>query len=194
MDTKIIFALCALVLIVWAAVPYIRDILKGATKPHVYTWLVWSVTTGIAAAGVFYGHGGYPALTTAIGSAISFSIFFLSIKYGTRDITLSDTLALIFCAVAIFVWAGLHNPLWSVILAASIDIAAYWPTLRKTYVAPWSESLSSWILWLVTPVFSVLALSSYNIYTLVNYVPIFFVNAIFLMICLVRRKSIPKPT
>lgn len=193
MDIKLTFSLIVLVIITVAGVDYVRAILKRTTKPHVYTWLVWSITTGIAALGVFYGHGGYPALTTAVGSAISFIIFFLSIKYGTRDITLSDTLALVFCLVAILIWAGLHNPLWSVILAASIDIAAYWPTLRKTYLEPWSESLSSWILWLITPVFSVLALGSYNIFTLVNFVPIFFVNALFLTICLVRRKSVPKP-
>lgn len=193
MDIKIIYAFGALALIVAAAVPYIIDMLKGRTKPHVYTWLVWSITTGIAAAGVFYGDGGYPALTTGISSVISFVIFFLSFKYGTKNITLGDTLALIFCIVAIFIWLGLKNPLGSVVLAASIDIAAYWPTVRKTYFEPWSESLSSWTLWVLTPFFSILALSAYNLFTLANYVPIIIVNIAFLALCLFRRKSVPKP-
>ena len=193
MDTKIIFALVALVLIVAASVPYIVDMLKGKTKPHLYTWLVWSITTGIAAAGVFYGNGGYPALTTGVGAALSFIIFFLSFKYGTKDITTGDKLALGFCLVAILIWVGLHNPLGSVVLAAAIDIAAYWPTVRKTYTAPWSEPLFSWALWIATPFFSILALSAYNIFTLVNYVPIIVVNIAFLALCLIRRKVVPKP-
>lgn len=28
--------------------PYIKDTLKGKTKPHVYTWFIWGLVTLIA--------------------------------------------------------------------------------------------------------------------------------------------------
>lgn len=193
MDIKIFFAGLAFVAIVAAGVPYIRDTLMRKTKPHVYTWLVWTVTTGIATAGVWYGNGGYPAFTSGVGAAITFFVFLLSLKYGTRDIKVSDTVSLLFCLVALFLWIGLKSPLWSVVLGATIDIVAYWPTLRKTYVAPWSESLSSWALWILAPVCSMAALTSYNVLTLANYFPIFFVNVTFVGLFLLRRRVVPKP-
>ena len=36
-----------------AALPYLRDVLQGKTKPRVVTWLVWTVLSGIAAAASF---------------------------------------------------------------------------------------------------------------------------------------------
>jgi hypothetical protein len=193
MDLKLFSAVIVACMLVAAIIPYVSDIFKGKTKPHLYTWLVWMVTGAIGTGALIYGGGGYPVYTMGIGTALCGIVVFLSFKYGTRNITLSDTLALIVCAVAVFIWLGLNNPLWSAILGVTIDIVAYWPTLRKTFVEPWSESLSSWLLWILTPAFSVLALDAYNIFTIVNYLPIFFVNLVFLALFLVRRKIIPKP-
>lgn len=193
MDLKLISAIVVACMLVAATIPYVFDIFKGRTKPHLYTWLVWFFTGAIATAGLIYGGGGYPVYTMGLGTAMCFLFFLLSFKYGTRDIKTSDTVALAICVVAILFWVGLNNPLWSLILGISIDIVAYWPTLRKTYIEPWSESLISWIMWILTPVFSVLALDAYNVFTLINYVPIFFVNLVFLAICLSRRKMVPKP-
>ena len=192
MDLKLLSALVVACMLVAATIPYVLDMLKGNTKPHLYTWLVWFVTGAIGTAGLIYGGGGYPVYTMALGTMMCFLLFILSFRYGTHDIRMSDTVALVVCAIAILFWVGLNNPLWSVILGISIDIIAYWPTLRKTYVEPWSESLVSWIMWIFAPIFSILALEAYNVFTLINYVPIFFVNLLFLGICLARRKIIPK--
>lgn len=193
MDLKLISAVVVACMLVAAIVPYILDIFKGKTKPHLYTWLIWVATGGIGTAALVYGNGGYPIYTMGLGTALCVLVVLLSFKYGTRNITLSDTLALIVCGVAIFIWVGLNNPLWSAILGVAIDVVAYWPTVRKTYVEPWSESLSSWVLWILTPVLSILALDAYNVFTLINYIPIFSINILFLAVCLLRRKTIPKP-
>jgi hypothetical protein len=193
MDIKLIFALAALATILIAIVPYVLDILRGRTKPHIYTWLVWTVTGGIGVAALLHGNGGYPLISMSVGTLICFTVFLLSFKYGTRDITLGDTLALLTCAAAVFVWVGLNHPLWSVIIGVSIDIIAYWPTVRKTFNEPWSESLFPWFLWILAPAFSLLGLSSYNVFTLILYVPVLIVNIAFVVFCVLRRKTIPRP-
>ena len=193
MDVKFIFALLAFATITAAIIPYILDTLSGKTKPHIYTWLIWFFTGGIATAAYAHGDGGYPAITSAIGTGYCLIVFLLSFKYGTRNITVSDTIALVVAGVAIFLWVGLNHPLASAVLGISIDLVGYWPTIRKTFAEPWSESLASWALWTLTPIFSISALSSYNIFTLISPAPILFVNAVFITFMIIRRRSLPKP-
>lgn len=193
MDFKLFFALVAVATMIAAIVPYVIDTFQGKTKPHLYTWLIWSVTGCIVTAGYMYGQGGYPVVTSAIGTVFCIFVFIISFKYGTRNITASDTVALLVAGVAVFMWIGLNNPLLSILLGVSIDLIGYWPTFRKTYIEPWSESLVSWALWIATPLFSVLALSSYNIYTLAGALPICAINIAFLVFCLLRRRAVPKP-
>jgi hypothetical protein len=104
-----------------------------------------------------------------------------------------DTITLLAALTAIFVWVGLNNPLWSVILGISIDLIGYWPTVRKAYAEPWSESSFAWILWTLAPLFSLLALDTYNLLTTAYYGPIFIVNALSVAMFLVRRRTLPKP-
>jgi hypothetical protein len=193
MDIKIFFALASLALIISAMIPYIYGMFKQTNKPHLYTWLIWSITGCIATAAYIHGNGGYPAVTSGIGTALCILVFVLSFKYGTRNITVSDTVCLIIAAAAIFAWVVLNNPLASVILGISVDLIGYYPTFRKSYAEPWSESRMSWILWTVVPLFSILALSSYNVFTLINATPIFVINTVFLIFMHVRRGVVPKP-
>jgi len=193
MELKTLFFAIAFLLVFAAYVPYFRGIFKGETKPHAYTWLIWTITTAIGAAGVWYGGGGLPAITFAGSALMTLVIFFLSFKYGTKNITRSDTIALLVALVAVFIWVGLDNPLWSVIVGVSIDIIGYWPSVRKSFFEPWSESMSAWILWIAGPMFSLLALEAYNPFTTLYYGPIIAINILFVLMCLVRRKVVPKP-
>lgn len=56
---KFIFALLSTVIVIFGGFfPYFLDIFRKRTKPHAYTWLIWSVTYGTALAGLWYGKGG----------------------------------------------------------------------------------------------------------------------------------------
>lgn len=193
MDPKTIFFLIAFCLAVSAYIPYFLGIFKGETKPHAYTWLIWTITTGIGTAGVWYGGGGLPVVTFATTTVLTFIIFLLSLKFGTKNITTGDTITLLAALTAVFVWVGLDNPLWSVILGISIDLIGYWPTARKAFMEPWSESSFAWVLWTLAPLFSLLALQTYNPLTTSYYGPIFAVNTLLVAMFLIRRRALPKP-
>jgi hypothetical protein len=55
-------------------------------------------------------------------------VMLLSLKYGTRNITRSDTIILILALAAVFVWVQLDNPLLAVIMVTLIDLAGYVPS------------------------------------------------------------------
>jgi len=191
-DFKIVATVLSLVLGALSYIPYIRSMVRRQTTPHPYTWLIWSITTGTAAVGGWYGGGGYGVLLLALWSALTFLVFLLSFKYGTKNITKGDVALLVLAFVAILVWWQLHAPLISILMVTAIDAFGYVPTIRKSFEEPWSESLSSWFLFTVTALIGLVALAQYNFLTVVYFAMSATLNSIVMGICLFRRRSIPK--
>ena len=194
-NLKLIFAIVATITIIGGSfLPYLRDIFRGKTKPHAYTWLIWTITQSTAVAGLIYGKGGWGALSLTIGTAFFFLVFLLSLKYGTKNITKSDTIVLIAALSAIVVWWQLNNPLLAVLMVSVIDVLGYIPSFRKIFKEPWTETAISWLFFCLTSIFSMLALEEYNLLTLTYIVTITSVNISFLAVCLIRRRIVPRPS
>lgn len=193
LDPKVLIAITAIVVGIGAFIPYFSDIFKKKTTPHAYTWLIWLITQGTATAGIIYGNGGLIGYGLILGTGLVFLIFLLSLKYGTKNITLSDILILCLALIAIVVWWQLHNPVLAVFMVGAIDAMGYIPTYRKLYIEPWSESLGSWFLFSISYILSIASLREYNLLT-VPYLSICLTaNLLLVTICIVRRRSIPKP-
>jgi hypothetical protein len=193
MELKLVFAVIATVISTASFYPYFRDIFRGMTKPHLYTWLIWTVTTGTATAAIWRGGGGVAVVSPAISVVLTFFVFLLCFRYGTKNITVSDTLILVGALASVFIWWQLKNPLLALIVATGTDLLGYVPTIRKSWFEPWSESILSWVTWIVSIAFSILALEAYNPLTLTFLVPITAANLFLVGICLARRPAVPKP-
>jgi hypothetical protein len=193
MDVKIIFAIIASCSsILFAFIPYLKGMLKGEIKPHSYTWLIWSITMGTALTGLWKGDGGWAIFSMLIGTIGVFIIFLFSLKYGTRDITMSDTITLALLLFAILVWWQLENLLIAVVMVSIIDIVGYFPSFRKSYADPWSEKLTTWAVFSFNNYLCILALREYNFLTLTYLLSISSANIVLIIICLVRRKAVVK--
>ncbi len=46
-EAKNILAILAVLLTFAGYIPYTKDILKGKTKPHLFSWFLWSFVTAI---------------------------------------------------------------------------------------------------------------------------------------------------
>lgn len=189
---KIIFAVIAIAVGTYAFVPYIRDIFLKRTQPHAYTWLIWTLTQGIAVAGLWYGNGNLGAIGLTIGVFFAFFVFIFSLKYGTRNITKGDTVVLVVALSAILVWWQLNNPILAIFMVSAIDAFGFIPTFRKSWQDPWSETVLSWILFSIGNIFAILALSSYNYLTLTYLITITVFDFIVLSTCLIRRNKVKK--
>ncbi len=143
MEYKFVLGTLAALFAIGSAYLYIRDIFRGNTKPHTYTWIIWSIVTAIGFLGQWYTGGGAGSWATGVTACYCFIILFLCFKYGTSDITKFDLLCLVLAITSIVPWLFSHNILWSVILATITDLLGFLPTIRKTWRAPRSESLGS---------------------------------------------------
>jgi len=169
MDIKIILGTIAAILALFSSYLYIRDIFRGNTKPHTYTWLIWSIVTTIAFCGQWVSGGGPGSWATGVAAIVTIFTLLLSLKggYGTKDITNFDKVCLALAIISILPWLLTKSVLWSVILATFIDLIAFFPTMRKTWHAPKSESLGSMYVDAVKHGLSTYSMSNYSLVTLI---------------------------
>lgn len=190
MDTKTLLGLTAVAFELLSMGLYFRDIFRGRTQPHLYTFLIWGVVTTVAFAGQVFTGGGAGAWATGMTAALQFVVIFLCFRYGTKDITKLDALFLLGALASIVPWLLTKDPLWSVVLASVIDAFAMGPTIRKTWKAPNSESLSSWLVAEAKYFCGIPALSVFTVTTVLYPAQAFAMNAVLITIMLVRRARV----
>lgn len=193
MELNVIFLILSGLVSLFVFINYVYSIFYRGTEPHMYTWLIWFITQATAVAGMWYGGGGLGALAITFSTLSVFLIFLLSIKYGTKNITRSDTYILILALFAIVIWWVLGDPLISIIMVIAIDMFGYIPSWRKSAQEPWSETLISWSISPFGHIFAIAALSSYNFYTVAYPLSIILANYILVVICLYFRRKVTKP-
>ncbi len=146
-------------------VPYIADIFRNKTKPHIFTWTVWALVTLLAFFGQWSKGGGAGSWTTGVTGLLTIFIALISIKYGSRDITRSDVIIFVMALVAIVPWLFTKDPTLSIIILTIVNTLAFIPTIRKTIKDPESETFSSYVIHTFRHSLSILALTNYNLAT-----------------------------
>src|SRR3989338_5771506 len=79
MDIKTILGGVAAILAFVSSFIYIRDIFRGNSKPHTYTWLIWAIVTWIAFGGQWVSGGGPGAWATGASAVLSTFTLLLSL-------------------------------------------------------------------------------------------------------------------
>lgn len=187
---KVVLSLIAVILSIVGYIPYYRDIFKRTTKPHAFSWLIWSVMLSIAFVAQFVEKGGAGAWVTGTTAALCLSVFFLALFKGEKRITLSDKLSLAGAAIALLVWFLTKDPLGAVLIIILIDIFAFFPTYRKSWWKPQEETAFLYALDSVKFAISLFALEQYNIVTYLYPAVIVLLDGSFVLFLLIRRKQL----
>ncbi|MGS0897117.1 hypothetical protein ACVBGC_31970 [Burkholderia stagnalis] len=146
-----------------AAIPYGLAIYRRTVRPHLFTWLVWSIVTTIAAAGQFVAGAGPSAWCTAAIAVTCILTCVASLFRGERGRTRIDWLFLYAALSAIPLWLLTDDPTLSICVVTLIELAGLGPTVRKTIRDPWSESLTYFVLCIVKYALALLALTTWSI-------------------------------
>lgn len=187
---KEIISAIAVALTFIAYIPYYRDILKGKTHPHIYSWTLWSLLTILLVALQVRGGAGPATWVTAAAGLLCVGVVFFSFKGGNKDITTSDTIVAVLSLLAIGFWLIADQPEVSVILVIIADMLAFIPTVRKSWYKPYSETLS---LYVTNAIRFFLALAAVKTYTFLStswIVSWAAGNALFSMMLIMRRRKV----
>jgi hypothetical protein len=175
------FGYLSLVFVVAARAPYFWSVLKNKTKPHVFTWVLWSVLTAIAAAAQYAGQAGPGAWATGLTAITCVFIALLSLRKGEKNITRSDWAFFVVALISIPLWQITNNPLAAVFLVTTIDALAYGPTFRKSFVKPHEEMVWNFAVSNLKHVASLFAMTAYTFTTVLYPAVLFVMNGLLIL-------------
>lgn len=191
MTLKAILSLVAIGLTFLAFIPYISSIMKGTTKPHVFSWIIWGATTFVVFLAQLDDNGGVGAWPIGVSGIITIVIACLAYtKRGDVSITTSDWIFFMMAMSALLLWHLLKDPLWAVVVLTVVDSIGFIPTVRKVYHAPYSEPLSFIILFFLRNILVILALEHYSVTTVLFPAVIAIDCVLLITLIMIRRQKI----
>ena len=146
--------------------PYIRSIMQGQIEPHVFSWVIWGSTTFVVFLAQLEDNGGAGAWPIGVSGIITLFIALLAyIKRSDITITRTDWVFFILAISSLPFWYFTSDPLWAVVILTTVDVLGFVPTVRKAYLAPYSESLLFFSLFTVRNLIVIIALENYSVTT-----------------------------
>jgi hypothetical protein len=186
---KQLFSAIAIGLTIFAYFPYIRSIIQGKTKPHVFSWVIWGTTTCIVFLAQLADNGGAGAWVIGVSGAISIYVAFLAyIKRSDSTITRVDGLFFISAMTSLPLWYLTSDPLWAVVILTTVDVLGFGPTFRKAYNHPVEEQLMFFVVMAIRNLVVITALENYSLTTALFPATIAVVCMIFSLMVVYRRR------
>ena len=192
MEIKTFLTIIATILVFVGYIPYIRDTLRGRTRPHIFSFFLWSLTTFIIFFLQIKNGGGVGSWITVVIGLMTFMTFLLSLKNGKRDIRKIDIVFLSLALLTIPIWLLAKQPIISISLLVLIDIFAFIPAMRKSWIDPWSETLSYYLINTLRHGLNVFALLNITVITALSPVIGVVFNFFFIFILILQRSKIKK--
>lgn len=189
MTLKPLFGAAAVVLTFVAFVPYIRSILNGRTRPHVFSWVIWGITTVVVFFAQLADRGGVGAWPVGLSGMIT--LYIASLAYarkGDSSVTLSDWTFLILAIGSLPLWFFAGDPLWAVVTLTTIDVLGFGPTFRKAYVFPYEERLTLFAIMTARNLCVIAALEHYSWTTVLFPAAIVATCMLFILVVGYRRR------
>lgn len=193
-ETQFMFGAASIVMLLCSRAGYFAGIFRGNTRPHVFSWFIWSVLSGIGFAAQVAEGAGPGSWGRGFGAVTCFLLVVIGYFKGEKDIKRGDWITLAVALSAIPLWAAAKTPFWSVVIVCCIDTIGYWPTLRKSWLKPREELSVSYLFSCLGAVFSLLAIKQYTPSTwLYPLVLVFSNGGMWLFLHARRRVTAPCP-
>lgn len=190
---KEVLSAIAIILTFAAFAPYIKSILSGKTRPHVFSWVIWGITTFIVFLAQLADKGGVGAWPIGISGVITMFIALLAYrKKADISITKSDWIFFISALSAIPFWYLTNNPLWAVIILTIVDLIGFAPTYRKAYIKPFEEQLLLFVIMTIRNIIAIIALENYSVTTILFPASISVACIVFIGLVCMRRVNFKK--
>lgn len=178
------------------AFAYIRDMIKGTSKPNLVTWGLWAfaplIATGAALSADSDVWATVRIFMPGFGPLLVF-VAALLISQSYWKLSKFDYLCGFMSLVALGAWVIADEPILAILFAATADLFATIPTVLKAWKHPETETLYTYFVGLFTATIVIPAIpiwnienSAFQVYLLIANVALFFV--------VVRGKLLKKGT
>jgi hypothetical protein len=143
---------------------YLRDTLRGDTRPNRVTWLMWSVAPLLAFAVEVHEGVGLQSLMTFSVGFLPLLVFLASFQnhHGYWRIGSLDYLCGVVSAGGLAVWLATRHGTVAIVASVASDALAALPTLLKSWKEPGSESVSAYLSSAVNAAITLLTISTWT--------------------------------
>lgn len=171
--------------------PYIRSILKGETKPHVFSWVLWGLSTLVVFFAQLADHGGAGAWPIGVSAVITLGVAVLAWrKRADVSLTPMDWTFFLLGLTSLPLWFFTSDPLWAVVILTMVDVLGFGPTFRKAHAHPHEEKLSFFALIAARNLTATLALENYSLTTVLFPATMAMACILFILMVAARRRAL----
>lgn len=189
MSYKEYLSALAIIITLVAFFPYVRSIIKNTIRPHVFSWVIWGMTTVVVFFAQLQDKGGAGAWPLGVSGAITLFIALLAfIKRADNSITKLDWAFFLLALSSLPFWYFTAVPLSAVMILTLADVLGFGPTIRKAYRFPESESVLFFFLFSARNLIVIMALENYSLTTVLFPATIALACALLIAMIIYRRQ------
>ena len=127
-------------------VPYVIDTVRGSTRPHRGTWLIWAVLAIVVYASQRADGASWSLVMVAVQAALTSLIFLLAIRRGTGGLSTPELVMIAVAGVGVVGWIAVQEPILATACVVAADLIGAAMMTPKTYRDPDSETLATFVL------------------------------------------------
>ena len=120
--------------------------MRGATRPHRGTWLIWGVLAIIACLSQYADGASWSLVMAGTQAVLTILIFALSIRWGEGGISAAELVMIAIAGAGVAGWLVADEPIVATVCVVAADLVGAALMLPKTYRDPESETLVTFAL------------------------------------------------
>jgi hypothetical protein len=124
-------------------IPYVRDPVRGSTRPHRGSWLIWGVLAIVACVAQLADGASWSAVMTGTQAVVTGAVFLLAIRYGEGGMSATDVCLTALAGGGVIGWILIRQPIVAVGCVIAADMAGIAMMTPKVRRDPHSETLAT---------------------------------------------------
>ena len=188
--SKELLGLLSVIISLTATGHYLYLIRTNRAKPHLFSWVIWTLIIGISAAARSVSEAGPGAWGAWAGCFSTFMIGLFALFKGEKNITRLDTFFFAAALAAIPLWVLTESPLAAVCLVSFIDMLGFLPTIRKSFLNPHEEPVYNYLVSITMQVLSLAANEVQSLTNVLTPLTVILCTVVLLGVIIGRRKTL----
>jgi hypothetical protein len=140
-EAVVVLGLAAGLIGVLDTIPYVRDTLRGSTRPHRGTWLIWGVLAVVVSLSQYADGASWSLVMAGVQAVLTTLVFVLSIRRGEGGVSRADITMIVIAGAGVIGWIAADEPLVATACVVAADLIGAGLMVPKTYRDPHSETL-----------------------------------------------------
>ena len=166
MNIDIVLVLISICLSLFGSYNYIRDTIKGTTRPSIVSQSLWSIAPLIGAGAAISSGAGFLTTVRIFMAGLTPLVILLATfanRNGYWRTTKFDYFCGLFSIIAIVLWLVIDLPIYAIIFAVIADLFASIPTIKKSITNPESETGIDYIMSILSVLIIIPTIKTFDI-------------------------------